>query len=182
LAQSTSKIRADFDRIASLSGSGWGHTEHHHSFLLKQLPRHCDNALEIGCGAGAFSRLLARRSERVLALDLSPRMIQIARERSRQYPNIDYRIADATTWEFPGAQFDCVVSIATLHHLPIEEMLSKMKDTMNVNGTLIVLDLFQEKGAGGRSHKHFGSAGEQTAQTNQDRPVGTISASTRGLG
>ena len=146
MAQSISKIRADFDRIALLPEIGWGHNEQYHSFLLEQLPRRCDNALEIGCGTGAFSRLLARRSERVLALDLSPRMIQIARERSEHYPNIDYRIADATTWEFPGAQFDCVVSIATLHHLPIEEMLSKMKDTLNVNGTLIVLDLFQEKG------------------------------------
>jgi len=31
-----------------------------------------------GCGTGTFSRLLADRSEHVLALDLSPQMIQIA--------------------------------------------------------------------------------------------------------
>ena len=146
MVESMPKIRADFDRIALLSRNGWDHNGHYHDFLLKQLPPHCANALEIGCGTGAFSRLLARRSDRVLALDLSPQMIRIAKERSEQYSNIDFQIADAMTWGFPTEQFDCVASIATLHHLPIEQMLSKMKEALKINGTLIILDLFQEKG------------------------------------
>ena len=113
---------------------------------MKQLPPHCMEALDIGCGTGAFSRLLAQRSERVLGLDLSPRMIEIARERSREYPNIDFLVADATAWEFPAARFDCVGSIATLHHLPAEATLARMRDALKVGGRLIVLDLFQEKG------------------------------------
>jgi len=139
------KIRADFDRIALLSRNGWDHNSHYHDFLLKQLPLHCTHALEIGCGTGAFSRLLARRSNRVLALDLSPQMIRIAKERSEQYSNIDFQVADAMTWEFTTEQFDCVVSIATLHHLPIEETLLK-KGALKINGTLIILDLFQVEG------------------------------------
>jgi ubiquinone/menaquinone biosynthesis C-methylase UbiE len=142
----TSKIRTDFDRIALLSGDGWGHNSHYHDFLLRQLPPHCADALDIGCGTGAFSRLLANRSDRVLALDLSPQMIRIARERSKQYPNIDFQVADATAWEFPAEQFDCVASIATLHHLPFKETLSRMKGALKINGTLIVLDLFQAEG------------------------------------
>lgn len=140
------KIRADFDRIAMLSGRAWSHNDHYHGFLLEQLPLHCEDVLEIGCGTGAFSRLLARRSDRVLALDLSPHMIRIAKERSERFPNIDFQIADAMTWEFPAEQFDCIVSIATLHHLPLERMLSRMKDALKVNGTLMILDLFQAKG------------------------------------
>jgi ubiquinone/menaquinone biosynthesis C-methylase UbiE len=141
-----SKIRADFDRIALLSGNDWNHNSYYHDFLLKQLPLHCANALEIGCGTGAFSRLLARRSDRVLALDLSPQMIRIAKERSEQYSNIDFQVADAMTWEFPTEQFDCVASIATLHHLPIGQTLSKMKGALRINGTLAILDLFQAEG------------------------------------
>jgi SAM-dependent methyltransferase len=139
-------IQADFDRIAGLSRGGWDHNSHYHEFLLKQLPAHCAEALEVGCGTGGFSRLLAKRFDRVLALDLSPRMIQIARERSRQYPNIDFQIADATRWAFPAEQFDCVASIATLHHLPAEDTLSKMRNALRTGGTLIVLDLFQGQG------------------------------------
>ncbi len=146
MAESMPKIRTDFDRIALLSGDGWDHNSHYHDFLLKQLPPHCTYALDIGCGTGAFARLLARRSDRVLALDLSPQMIRIAKERSKQYPNIDFQVADAMTWEFPTEQFNCVASIATLHHLPIEETLSKMAGALKINGTLIILDLFQAEG------------------------------------
>ena len=146
MAESMPKIRADFDRIALLSRNGWDHNSHYHEFLLKRLPPHCTDALEIGCGTGAFSRLLARRSDRVLALDLSPQMIRIAKERSEQCSNIDFQVADAMIWQFPTEQFDCVACIATLHHLPMEQTLSKMKETLKINGILIVLDLFQEEG------------------------------------
>ena len=139
-------VRADFDRIALVSNDGWDHNSHYHSFLLKHLPPHCVEVLEIGCGTGAFSRRLATRSGRVLALDLSPQMIRIAKERSGQHSNIDFQVADALAWEFPAGQFDCVASIATLHHLPYEEMLSKMKRALKLNGTLIVLDLYQPEG------------------------------------
>jgi len=82
----------------------------------------------------------------VLALDLSPQMIRIAKERSEQCSNIDFQVADAMTWQFPTEQFDCVASIATLHHLPIEPTLLKMKETLKISGILIILDLFQEEG------------------------------------
>lgn len=146
MVESTSTIQADFDRIASFSRNSWGHNDYYHGFLLRQLPPHCTDTLEIGCGTGAFSRLLARRSDHVLALDLSPQMIRIAKVCSGQYSNIDFQIADVTTWEFPTEQFDCVASIATLHHLPIEQVLSDMKAALKVNGTLIILDVLREEG------------------------------------
>lgn len=146
MSESMSKIQADFDRIALLSRNNWNHNNHYHNFLLKQLPPRCTNTLEIGCGTGTFSRLLARRSDKVLALDLSPQMIRIAKERSEQYSNIDFQIADAMVWEFPTEQFECIASIAMLHHLPIENILTKMKDALKVGGTLIILDLFQTEG------------------------------------
>jgi ubiquinone/menaquinone biosynthesis C-methylase UbiE len=146
MAELMPKIRTDFDRIALLSRDGWAHNDHYHDFLLRQLPPHCTYALDIGCGTGAFSRLLASRSDRVLALDLSPQMIRIAKERSEKYPSIDFQVADAMVWEFPTEQFDCVASIATLHHLPIEETLLKMKGALRINGTLIILDLFEAEG------------------------------------
>ena len=142
----TAKIRADFDRIALLSSTGWNHNSHYHSSLMKHVPPHCTEALDIGCGTDSFSRLLATRSDRVLALDLSPQMVWIAKERAEEYSNIDFQVADATVWEFPVEQFDCIVSIATLHHLPIRTMLSKMKLALKNGASLVILDLFQEEG------------------------------------
>ena len=79
-------------------------------------------ALDIGCGTGSFARLLA--------LDLSPQMIQVAQERSRPYTNIDFRVANAMTWQYPNERFDCIASIAALHHLPFGETLVNMKRSL----------------------------------------------------
>jgi SAM-dependent methyltransferase len=139
-----SKIQLDFDRIAALPNEVWSHNNHYESFLLKQLPPSSElDALEIGCGTGSFTRLLAQRFRRVVALDLSPRMIEVAKEQSHQYQNIDFQVADIMTREFPPDQFGCVASIATLHHLPLEPVLAKMKNALRSKGRLLVLDLFQ---------------------------------------
>jgi ubiquinone/menaquinone biosynthesis C-methylase UbiE len=87
-------------------------------------------ALEVECGTGEFARLLAERCERVLAVDLSPRMIEEARARAKDHPNVEYLLADASSWAFPRERFDCVASIATLHHLPLGPMLAKMRDAL----------------------------------------------------
>ncbi|MDQ6652669.1 MAG: class I SAM-dependent methyltransferase [Acidobacteriota bacterium] len=136
-----STIQQDFDRIALVSEDGGTQNDHYHNFLLRHLPSNCHDVLEIGCGTGAFARRLAQRSERVLAVDLSPEMICIARERSAQFPNIDFQLADIRDRHLPLESFDCIASIATLHHLPIPEILLKMKNALKPGGVLLILDL-----------------------------------------
>ena len=95
----------------------------------------------MGCGTGAFARLLAGRCERVLAFDLAPRMVAVARSRTGGHPNLGYLVADAATWPFPPARFDCVASIAAAHHLPLRPLLARMRDALAPGGTLLVLDV-----------------------------------------
>ncbi len=141
-----STIQEDFDRIALVSTDGATHNNHYHNFLLRQLPSHCQNALEIGCGTGTFARRLAERAEQVMAVDLSPEMIRIARERSAQFPNIDFHLADVSEYSLPAKSFDCIATIATLHHLRLEEMLLKIKAALKPGGVLLILDLFEPEG------------------------------------
>lgn len=136
-------VEADFDRLALLDDEGWTTNNHYHEFLLKQIPENCENALEIGCGTGAFARRLAQRCGRVTALDLSPEMIRVARERSRQFENLEFELADAMTWDFPKSHFGFVCTIATLHHLDQRELLPKIKDALKPKGILVILDLVQ---------------------------------------
>jgi 2-polyprenyl-3-methyl-5-hydroxy-6-metoxy-1,4-benzoquinol methylase len=144
MTQTSEMVQADFDRIALLSsGTRWSHNSHYHGFLLRQLPARIEDALDIGCGGGVFARLLAARSSRVLGLDLSPQMVRLARESSAGYPNLEYMQADVMEWDFPVGRFDCVASIATLHHLPLEAILAKMCAGLRRGGTLLVLDLFK---------------------------------------
>jgi|LSQX01.2.fsa_nt_gb SAM-dependent methyltransferase len=145
------RVRRDFDRIAHLPGEGsWDHNSHYHPFLLRQLPAQVGRALEVGCGTGQFARLLAERAEAVLGLDLSPEMIALARERSARLPNVEFLVADALSWEYPREAFDCVASIATLHHLPLGPMLERFRDTLRPGGTLLILDLQESCGGADR--------------------------------
>ncbi len=139
-------IEADFDRLALLDDEGWTANNHYHKFLLQHVPHNCENALEIGCGTGAFARLLAKRSKRVIALDLSPEMIRVARARSGRFDNLEFQLADAVTWDFSQSQFDFICSIATLHHLDQRKLLVKMKDALKPRGVLVVLDLIESNG------------------------------------
>ena len=141
-----STIQSDFDRIALVSPDGSLHNHHYSEFLLRHLQSNCQAALEIGCGKGEFSRRLAERSTRVLALDLSPEMIRIARENAPTESNIDFQLADVMTYDLPAESFDCIASIATLHHLPLPEIFRKMKAALRPGGVLLVLDLFEPRG------------------------------------
>src|SRR2546423_9738991 len=136
-----SSVEADFDRLALLDDEGWTANNHYHNFLLKHVPQNCKNALEIGCGTGAFARRLAKRCRQVIALDVSCEMIRVARLRSSQFNNLEFQLADAMTWDFPQSQFGYICSIATLHHLQQHELLVKMKDALQPGGVLVILDL-----------------------------------------
>lgn len=141
--ESAHRIRDEFDRIALLTekhGDGRG-GDTYHDYLVRHLPPRLENALEIGCGSGAFTRLLASRARNVLALDLSPEMIHLAEARSAACRNIEYRLGDVMRLSLDDGRFDCVVSIATLHHLPLESALLKMKDALKPNGILVIHDL-----------------------------------------
>ena len=142
----TKLIQADFDKLALFDTDGWDHNRHYHPYLMKHVPSNCRQALEIGCGSGSFARLLSCKAERVLGLDLSSKMIEIARERSVEYSNIEYRVTDVMGWDFPEETFDCIVSIATLHHLPFIRTLQKVKTGLKDNGVLMVLDLYEPEG------------------------------------
>jgi SAM-dependent methyltransferase len=169
----TATLREDFDRIADLSeAEGWDHNAYYHAFLLGQLPERLDEALEVGCGTGAFARSLAKRCEHVLAVDLSPRMVEAAKDRSKGHPNVEYAVADANSWEFPEGRFDCVASIATVHHLPLVPVLRKMGGALRPGGTLLVLDLYR---ASGYSDLLVGAAGFPASKAIRLAKTGALS-------
>lgn len=138
-----SSVEADFDRLAQLDDEGWTANNQYHDFLLKHVPGNCENALEIGCGTGAFARLLAARCKHVIALDLSSEMIRVARSRSTPFENLEFEVTDAMRWNFPQSHFDFICSIATLHHVQQRELFVKMKDALKPRGVLVVLDLVE---------------------------------------
>jgi len=74
-------------------------------------------ALEIGCAAGAFTRRLAPRCERVVAIDIAQPAIALARERTTA-PNVEYLLVNAMEWkEGLAGDWDLVVCAETMCYL-----------------------------------------------------------------
>lgn len=139
-------MQKDFDRIAVLSDRESESGGTYDAFLLQFIPKRCERALEIGCGTGTFTRLLARHTEHVVATDLSSEMIRVARERSTDYQDIEYSVGDVLETNLPPNHFDCIVLIATLHHLPNALVLAKLKPALKPEGVLILHDLLTPSG------------------------------------
>ena len=119
-------------------------------WVLRNLPPHAARAVDLGCGAGRHSVLLAERAERVLAVDVAGRMLDIARtERAR--PNVDYQlrgVLDVTGREGP---FDVVLSVHALHHVGDPAVvLPHVRSLLAPGGRLIVADIVEPGGWGTR--------------------------------
>lgn len=95
--------------------------------------------LEIGCGAGKFSFLLAQHypSSQIIATDLVLALITRAR-RIKTFENLCFGVLDAQCLPFLDAQFDIVFGGFVLHHLPRPEVaLSEIRRVLAPRGRYI---------------------------------------------
>ena len=138
---SIEKVREDFDRIARLTPDDAAHPVLYGDLLLAEIPASGRSALEVGCGAGATCRAMAARGLEVTGVDLSPEMIRAARERTPAALGVDYRCGDFFEMALAEHGYDCVLSVATLHHLPLEEAVARMAGLVRPGGVLVIHDV-----------------------------------------
>ena len=93
------RYEAAFDRVpAQVRSLEW---------LLKQLPRHA-KVVDVGCGTGKPAcEMLAEAGHDVTGIDITPKMIEIAR---RQVPKAKFEVADSRSWTNTAPQCDGIVS------------------------------------------------------------------------
>jgi len=73
------------------------------------------SGLDIGCGEGHNTRLLAKRGASVTAIDISEVFIQYAKQSEEKEPlGIDYKVASAVDLPFDDAEFDFAVAFMSL--------------------------------------------------------------------
>jgi SAM-dependent methyltransferase len=88
--------------------------------LLAQVS--ADKVLDIPCGTGKLAPVFAEKTYQIVAADISPEMIELAREAylGAAHSRVRFEIADATALpkDFKGA-FDLVVCLRLLHRVPL---------------------------------------------------------------
>jgi len=105
---------------------------------VKMLSNHLRvgmRVLELGCGTGYFTRQLAQSGAHIVAVDVSPELLEIARA-DCSTTNVCYEIQNACAMSYRDAVFDSVVGSSVLHHLEIMEALPEIYRVLKVGGTI----------------------------------------------
>ena len=76
--------------------------------------------LEVGCGTGVLTRVLAQREDvaRVTGTDLAPSLVGRATDAAGGLENVSFQVADARNLPFEDEKFDVVVMDSVLVHVP----------------------------------------------------------------
>ena len=99
--------------------------------------------LEYGCGDGFNTLVLARRGAKVKALDISPDLINIARQRltaNRITADVEFIVGSAHDVPLPNDSVDVVFGMAVLHHLDLALSAREVRRVLRTGGRAI----FQE--------------------------------------
>ncbi len=144
------KLRQEFNEWA-VAGRG-PEMERHHLSIAEQAIRRMalragERVLDLGCGTGWASRLMARLVAegppsfgQVVGLDISDEMIARAREASRDFDNLLFVWGSAGQIPWGENYFDKVLSIEAFYYYPDQdEVLGELFRVMAPKGKLFIL-------------------------------------------
>lgn len=139
--------REHFNRVAGRLGKSFcpGRTWSEIGPLLAHLVPHVVVA-DLGAGEGWLSQLLARRAQKVIAVDNSPKMVAFGRAEAKKkgIPNLEYRLGDLAAPPLPPHSVDIVILSQALHHAANpQQAVAAAAKLLRKGGRLIVLDLNQ---------------------------------------
>lgn len=101
------------------------------------------HVLEVGCGTGVLTRVIARlpQTEAIIGVDPTPSFLDKARELSADLGNITFEVADGRSLPFEDGGFDVVVFDSTLCHIPgPEAAIAEAFRVLRTDGLLAVFD------------------------------------------
>ena len=144
------KLQQEFNRWAA-AGEGEKMERHHLDITTKTLRlmdlRAGDRVLDLGCGSGWATRLVARLVGegpegfgQVVGLDVSDEMVRVAREASRDFENILYVQGSAEQIPWEENFFDKVLSVESFYYYADQDRaLKELFRVMAPRGRLFIL-------------------------------------------
>jgi ubiquinone/menaquinone biosynthesis C-methylase UbiE len=104
-------------------------------------PRGDERVLDSGTGTGALAFAIAPLVREVVAVDVVPELLEEARRRSGDFPNVRFLEGDATRLELEPGSFDVAGSLRTLHHVARPELVvAELTRVARPGGRVLVVD------------------------------------------
>jgi len=157
---------ADFAELKQLQAAVWSagkfedvaDTIHDmHVALVEALgPERGDRWLDVGCGAGNLAELAAGAGARVTGIDLSPRLIDVAKERAEAGGyDIEYHVGDAENLDVEDASFDKVTSSVGMIFAPDHDAVAREIARVTRPGGHLAFSAWTPEGTVGEMFKVF---------------------------
>jgi acetyltransferase-like isoleucine patch superfamily enzyme len=123
--------------------------------LLKEMILPNDKILDIGCGEGIITGILAEKSPSIIGCDYSLEALRIAKEK---YRNITFTYSNSTTLRFDSESFTKVVLSDVAEHLLPQQLLKTLKEISRVlekDGILVLTTPLTSRGIHGSTYAHI---------------------------
>jgi len=143
------KAREYFDELAGkfgrsyVPGRSWQALAH---ALIPLLPP--QTIVDLGAGEGTLSQLLARDSNKVIAIDNSPKMVEFGSKLAKKhgFKNLEYRLGDIEDPPIPKNSVDLAILSQALHHaIHPERAVDAAYRILRRGGRLVILDLLSHR-------------------------------------
>jgi ubiquinone/menaquinone biosynthesis C-methylase UbiE len=104
-------------------------------------PKGDERALDSGTGTGALAFALAPHVREVVGVDIVPELLEQARKRAGDVPNVTFAEGDANELPFGYGEFDLAGTLRTFHHLARPELaMAELTRVTRSSGRLLVID------------------------------------------
>jgi 2-polyprenyl-3-methyl-5-hydroxy-6-metoxy-1,4-benzoquinol methylase len=116
----------------------------HYNIIVKLTElgiRKAKNILEIGCGNGGVTRLIAKKTKaNIVGIDISETTIAAAKDNLKAFPNIRLEAVDLFDFH-TAAKFDFILLLDVLEHIPFEQhdgIIGKIGELLEEGGHVFI--------------------------------------------
>jgi|SRR5690348_12903757 ubiquinone/menaquinone biosynthesis C-methylase UbiE len=95
---------------------------------------------EFGCGTGFYTQVLVGKTESMVATDLAPGMIALAKDQITA-ANVTFQVEDCQQTSLPNGAFDTAFMGLVIHFTAPEKTLAEMRRILKPGGTLILVNV-----------------------------------------
>ena len=100
--------------------------------------------LDVGIGTGTLAHKLYQAGNKIVGVDFSSKMLDVAREKMPTAELISHNFANGYPSELAGRKFDFIVMTYSVHHLNYDQkmqLFGEFKNVLNKNGAVIIGDV-----------------------------------------